>query len=475
VVADDGVEQCVRDIRRALGDETQCILKTVPRRGYIFTADVTTMVPPVLASGSSSIEDDRTRGPALMQGPACGVSPVCLIVKPFANLGGHPNDARLAASLREDLVTNLARLPAISLVDSDMTCADGRRLDAIRYVVAGSVRRGVGGLPGVDGKLWITLRLSDAASGVCLWADRFSMDLTDTEMAWCETVARLANAIEFSVMNSVTSYRGFEIGGDDDRAERLSLLGWATLQQFQAVNVVHRARAYFEQALRTDPDLADAKVGMAMTSVNLIANFWSTFEQENEARIEQLLLEAIDCGGPSSRALLTLGMLRRVQDRLPESRIVLQVAIASEPHNAWAIRQLGYTLLHLGEHAAATREIEKSLRLNPYGGVVAGAYQSLGHCHLFLNDLERSVAFSRESAVRNPWLVSTHLGLASALASSGELRDAKATMRRVWELKPEWQSVTAIRRSLPYTHPNYVAAMNDSFFAGLRRAGMPEQ
>ena len=39
-VSDDGITQCVRDIRRALGDDTQAIIKTVPRRGYIFAANV---------------------------------------------------------------------------------------------------------------------------------------------------------------------------------------------------------------------------------------------------------------------------------------------------------------------------------------------------------------------------------------------------------------------------------------------------
>ena len=43
VVTDDSITQCVRDIRRAIGDDTQQILKTVPRRGYLLLADVTTI------------------------------------------------------------------------------------------------------------------------------------------------------------------------------------------------------------------------------------------------------------------------------------------------------------------------------------------------------------------------------------------------------------------------------------------------
>ena len=39
-VTDNSITQCVRDIRRALGDEAQRLLRTVPRRGYLFAAEV---------------------------------------------------------------------------------------------------------------------------------------------------------------------------------------------------------------------------------------------------------------------------------------------------------------------------------------------------------------------------------------------------------------------------------------------------
>src|ERR687886_2000311 len=39
-VTDDSLVQCLKDIRHALGDEAQQIIKTVPRRGYIFDKEV---------------------------------------------------------------------------------------------------------------------------------------------------------------------------------------------------------------------------------------------------------------------------------------------------------------------------------------------------------------------------------------------------------------------------------------------------
>jgi class 3 adenylate cyclase/DNA-binding winged helix-turn-helix (wHTH) protein len=39
-VTDDSITQCVGDIRRALGDDAQRLLRTIPRRGYLFTVEV---------------------------------------------------------------------------------------------------------------------------------------------------------------------------------------------------------------------------------------------------------------------------------------------------------------------------------------------------------------------------------------------------------------------------------------------------
>src|SRR5947208_14712426 len=41
-VTEDSLVQCLVELRRALNDRAQEIVKTVPRRGYIFTAAVTT-------------------------------------------------------------------------------------------------------------------------------------------------------------------------------------------------------------------------------------------------------------------------------------------------------------------------------------------------------------------------------------------------------------------------------------------------
>ncbi|MDQ2855623.1 MAG: transcriptional regulator [Acidobacteriota bacterium] len=56
-VSDDSLTQCLKDIRHALGDEAQQIIKTVPKRGYIFAREVSELP---LASQASDGADSGT-------------------------------------------------------------------------------------------------------------------------------------------------------------------------------------------------------------------------------------------------------------------------------------------------------------------------------------------------------------------------------------------------------------------------------
>src|SRR5215510_11854219 len=53
VVTDDSLTQCVSEARQAIGDRSQIIIKTVPRRGYRFTSLVSPLAPGATRVGTS--------------------------------------------------------------------------------------------------------------------------------------------------------------------------------------------------------------------------------------------------------------------------------------------------------------------------------------------------------------------------------------------------------------------------------------
>ena len=111
-VTDDSLVQCVRDVRRAIGDEDQSVLKAVPKRGYRFT--IPAAVPPsartrwrmgavaasVLVLIAVGLVWRFARPPAELRsfdGP-----PVVAVV-PFINVGGDEAAQKLALEMKARL------------------------------------------------------------------------------------------------------------------------------------------------------------------------------------------------------------------------------------------------------------------------------------------------------------------------------------------------------------------------------------
>lgn len=73
-VTDESVTRCISDVRQALGDADQHIIKTVLKRGYIFVAPISRPD----ADGGSVQPYPSTRSADV----------VSLVILPFTNLGG---------------------------------------------------------------------------------------------------------------------------------------------------------------------------------------------------------------------------------------------------------------------------------------------------------------------------------------------------------------------------------------------------
>lgn len=68
------VSQCIREIRRAMGDDSRWIIKTVSGRGYEFMADVARIAPPLPETSASdpTILPDPVESPGLEAHSAVG-------------------------------------------------------------------------------------------------------------------------------------------------------------------------------------------------------------------------------------------------------------------------------------------------------------------------------------------------------------------------------------------------------------------
>ena len=114
----------------------------------------------------------------------------------------------------------------------------------------------------------VNAQLIDAESGAHLWADRFEEDLADLFKLQDQVVARLGNALGVELIKAEAE-RGARSKSPD--AIDLTMRGWALWYQNGVrpdKDTINAARALFEQALKIDPNDAEALAGEAMCYID---------------------------------------------------------------------------------------------------------------------------------------------------------------------------------------------------------------
>jgi adenylate cyclase len=104
-----------------------------------------------------------------------------IVVLPFENVGGDPQQDHFADGVTGDIITHLSRLPYFFVIDRNTTFAyKGKTPTAkqvaeelgVRYLLGGSVQRS-------GERLRITTQLIDAVSGRHVWSQRYDREATD--------------------------------------------------------------------------------------------------------------------------------------------------------------------------------------------------------------------------------------------------------------------------------------------------------
>jgi tetratricopeptide (TPR) repeat protein len=141
------------------------------------------------------------------------------------------------------------------------------------------------------------------------------------------------------------------------------------------------------------------------------------------------------------------------------------------------LRNLGITLVRMGQPDAAIPYIEKSIRLSPNDPLIAPNYAWLARSYLLLGHLDEAIDLLRKALVTNPRGSFDHLmWLAGALGLRGDLAEAKSAIAHAIELKPEISSIAQFREHTNYTaDPAYWALREKTVNVGLRRAGFPDE
>lgn len=192
-----------------------------------------------------------------------GRGKIRLVVLPFANLSGDPQQDYFSAGLTDEMITQLGRLDperlgVLAATSSKFlagkSIADiGHALD-VEYALEGSVRRG-------GNQVRIDVQLVQVSDQTHLWADSYTGDLGDILHVQDEVAAAVASQIQVSLPVGATASAGKATGRAlDPEAYDEYLRG-----RFYWTNRgdLHKSIEAYQSAIQKDPNYALAYAGLA--------------------------------------------------------------------------------------------------------------------------------------------------------------------------------------------------------------------
>jgi TolB-like protein/class 3 adenylate cyclase/Flp pilus assembly protein TadD len=413
--------------------------------------------------------------PASVPGPEKSGPPrLSLVVLPFANIGGDPEQEHFVDGVTESLTTDLSRIRGAFVIGRNTAFtfkgkavdlrAIGRELN-VRYVLEGSVQRG-------GSRMRVNVQLIDAESGRHLWAERFDKPLADLFDMQDEIVARLANALNAQL--AAAEARRAEQAPSPDSMD-LYFQGLARLNRGWIPGNVAEARSFFERALSADADNVDALIGSA--EVDAIEG-WYFFVKDSVVALgeaEAKLTNALSLVPDHARAHAMLGGLYIATKRAAEGIAECEHALALDPNLAEAHTLIGNGKNALGRAEETEAHVLEALRLSPRDTLSHRWMHYAGHAQLHVGRYDQAVVWFRRSIEAKRNYAQAHLELAAALAHLGRADEAHAAAKVGLALNPAF-TIARVRAafSAASDNPTFLTQLHEQIFEGMRKAGLPE-
>jgi DNA-binding winged helix-turn-helix (wHTH) protein/tetratricopeptide (TPR) repeat protein len=476
-VTDDSITQCVLDVRKALGGGLRQSLKTVRRRGYVFEPDVLRQEicdPPIRGHEAAdfdsgiSIKEKTVSRDGSYTGSREVLGPSVLLL-PLKALDKSDVAARIAESFTEDILSELtgyAKTSAPAEMRIQFHDDRLRRLPALLedrgavYVLRGSVQS--------KPAMRLSLQLLEAGSGACVWANRSELSGPNGHGA------RLAQQVSAAVFRDV-GRRVDALPIQDLTADDLLLQGQSLLLRPRSVASLRQALRRFEQAIVMDPESGGARLGIATVLVANLANGWSRSIEQDEARADALLRDVLEVSTDFGLAHGIKGSLRRIQGRLKESKVELEIATELAPEYAMAASQLGWTLAYSGQPDKALHWFERGVQVGGHHSQMPLLLSNLGTGRLLVGDPDTGIDLLLTAAAGIPEHSSPLLAMAAAFGLKSEGAAAGAALRQGVELCPALRTLSVLRSWVGRQGPEFMPVYQQTMERGLRCAGMPEE
>jgi len=411
--------------------------------------------------------------PTPLESPRAKSGPprLSIVVLPFANLGGGPDQEHFVDGVTESLTTDLSRLAnALVVARNTAFTYKGKVVDAkqigrdlnVRYILEGSIQRGAN-------RMRANVQLIDGVTGNHLWADRFDKPMADLFDMQDEIVSRLTNQLRGELIELEAQRAAQEPNPDsvDYYFQGVAAFNRGRVDNFE------RARGFFNKAVELDPTNIDALVGAARVDAVVAAYGMAEDRREKLANAERLLLKGLSIEPRNQWAHLWLGfvlmMTNRGQRAIGEFERTLSLNRNIGASHAW----IGLTKITLGKAEETEAHVEEALRIAPGDGVAFLWRYIQGLAKLMLGENQEATDYFRRSIDESRNFPLNYFYNAAALIRLGRDDEAKAEVKSGLEIVPGF-TIEHFRRAAESDNPVYLG-QRERIAESLRLAGVPER
>jgi TolB-like protein len=460
----------VSDIRLALEDRDQSIIKTLSRRGYLFSAPV-----------SSALADRGSRESTSHTIAADSLAPsgarFSIVVLPFVNLSGDAAQDHLSDAITDGLTTYLSRIRGAFVIARSIAMTyKGRPIDVrqigrelgVRYVLEGSEQHS-------GSRVRVSAQLIDVDTGAHLWAERFDADHVDQLQTQDEIVTRLARALQIE-LTGLESARISRSAAEGRGAEDLALEGEAIYLRYgPSRRESELGFALCERALAIDPDNVRALGILAERSTTRVTGMQSIDRDADVKRSDELAARALAADPNSYHAHHAKARVLVAQKRADEALVEAERSLRLNPGFIPSYLVLCQANLMLGLPQKAIEHATKVKRLSPPDPYLYVFHTQEGLAHIMLREDDVAVACLRQAVANNPEFPAASGYLVAALALSGKEAEAREQLGRYLSLRDAHLRTIVGWRRMAYSDDPAYLALRERIYEGLRKAGMAEQ
>lgn len=452
VVTEDSLTQCIIEVRRALGDRGQRMLRTVPRRGFILDVEVRidgdgcAPSPGTPAAGSGATVESSPRSSsgiadrfalwaialvaailggwllAGRDGPDPGPSPAqeaperSIAVLRFLDLSPRGDQAYFADGLAEEILHLLAQSPDLRVAARSSSFAfaagdaDVGRVATqlgVRHVLEGSVRR--------DGEsLRVTVQLIDAETQAHVWSRTYDRVFGRILELQGDIASDVADALHVTLIRAPqsTSPAGAE-------AQDSYLLGLHLFHR-RGPDDLAAAERHFERAVRLDPQHARAWTALAGAyNVRALEELRDPGYRREEQR--RALEQALAIDPKLAEAHVRLARLFVAMGDRASAEEAFAKARAAGPSDPLVLATLVYRESRDGRLDEAIELAQKLVQLDPLSALYRG---NLGHLLIAGGRYQSALTELQRVQALSPHLEETRNDIATVLLLSGRSDDA---------------------------------------------------